>query len=116
MRWFADSILCAYILVLQRIEQRTGLDKHQRDHPNQCHTILSIVRIIICPARLAAKAATPAAAAKGEKAELTKKSHHEDHKFEARKQAAKIDPLSEPQFGPGRLYAAISSRPAQVGG
>ena len=99
-----------YILALQHIEQQTRPDKHQRDHPNQCHAILSIVRITLFPLRLSTKPAT-----EGEKGALTKKSHHNDHKFEAKKQAAKIDPLMETQFDPGRLYAAISSRPEQVG-
>ena len=56
------------------------------------------------------------AAAEGEQAELTKKSHHEERKSEARKQAAKIDLLLETRFGAGRLDADISSRPEQVGG
>jgi len=65
--------------------------------------------------KLAAKAAAAAAAAEGETTEPTKKSRHVERKFEARKQDAKIDPLLETQFGAGRLYAAISSRPGQVG-
>ncbi|EPQ30184.1 uncharacterized protein PFL1_06854 [Pseudozyma flocculosa PF-1] len=36
-------------------------------------------------------------------------------KFEARRKDAKLDPLVEQQFGAGRLYAAISSRPGQSG-
>ena len=65
--------------------------------------------------KLAAKAAAAAAADEAEKTEPAKKSRHVERKFEARKQDAKIDPLLETQFGAGRLYAAISSRPGQVG-
>ena len=65
--------------------------------------------------KLAAKAAAAAAADEAEKTEPTKKSRHVERKFEARKEDAKIDPLLETQFGAGRLYAAISSRPGQVG-
>jgi len=64
--------------------------------------------------KLAAKAAAAATADEGEKAEV-KKSRHVERKIEARKKDAKIDPLLETQFGAGRLYAAISSRPGQVG-
>ena len=38
-----------------------------------------------------------------------------ERKIEARKQDSKIDTLLETQFGAGRLYAVISSRPGQVG-
>jgi len=65
--------------------------------------------------KLAAKAAAAAATAEGEKTEPEKKSRHLERKFEARKKDAKIDPLLETQFGAGRLYAAVSSRPGQVG-
>ena len=64
---------------------------------------------------LAAKAAAAAAADEAGKTEPMKKSRHVERKFEARKQDAKIDPLLETQFGAGRLYAAISSRPGEVG-
>ena len=36
-------------------------------------------------------------------------------KIDERKKDAKIDPLLETQFGAGRLYAVISSRPGQCG-
>jgi small subunit ribosomal protein S8e len=64
--------------------------------------------------KLAAKAA--AAAAASEKVEEEKKkSRHVERKLEARKTDAKVDPLLETQFGAGRLYASVSSRPGQVG-
>ena len=64
--------------------------------------------------KLAAKAA--AAAATSEKPEEEKKkSRCVERKIEARKEDAKIDTLLETQFGAGRLYAVISSRPGQVG-
>ena len=36
-------------------------------------------------------------------------------KLEARKKDAKIEPALTTQFGAGRLYASISSRPGQSG-
>ena len=48
-------------------------------------------------------------------AEPAKKSNHVQRILEERKKDAKIDPLLEGQFGAGRLYAAISSRPGQSG-
>ena len=48
-------------------------------------------------------------------AEPAKKSNHVQRILEERKKDAKIDPLLESQFGAGRLYAAISSRPGQSG-
>jgi len=62
--------------------------------------------------KLAAKAA---AGAEGKTEEEKKRSHHMERKLEARKKDSKLDPLLETQFGAGRLYAAISSRPGQVG-
>lgn len=47
--------------------------------------------------------------------EPAKKSNHVQRILEQRKKDAKIDPLLESQFGAGRLYAAISSRPGQSG-
>jgi small subunit ribosomal protein S8e len=47
--------------------------------------------------------------------EPAKKSKHVQRILEERKKDAKIDPLLESQFGAGRLYAAISSRPGQSG-
>lgn len=44
-----------------------------------------------------------------------KKSKHLEKKLEARQKNAALDPLVEQQFGSGRLYAAISSRPGQSG-
>ncbi|PWN23538.1 putative RPS8A-ribosomal protein S8.e [Microstroma glucosiphilum] len=44
-----------------------------------------------------------------------KKSAHVQRKMEGRVADSKIDPLVEQQFGAGRLYAAISSRPGQSG-
>jgi small subunit ribosomal protein S8e len=61
----------------------------------------------------AAKAQAAVAAASGE--EPKKLSHHAQRNLDARKKEAKIDPLLESQFGAGRLYAAISSRPGQSG-
>jgi small subunit ribosomal protein S8e len=48
-------------------------------------------------------------------AEPAKKSNHVQRVLEQRKKDGKIDPLLESQFGAGRLYAAISSRPGQSG-
>ena len=47
--------------------------------------------------------------------EPAKKSNHVQRILEQRKKDAKLDPLLESQFGAGRLYAAISSRPGQSG-
>ncbi|EPQ57342.1 ribosomal protein S8e [Gloeophyllum trabeum ATCC 11539] len=47
--------------------------------------------------------------------EEKKKSNHVQRKIEEHRKVAKIDPLLETQFGAGRLYAAISSRPGQSG-
>jgi len=44
-----------------------------------------------------------------------KLSNHVQRNLAERKKDAKIDALLESQFGAGRLYAAISSRPGQVG-
>ncbi|EAU91660.1 40S ribosomal protein S8 [Coprinopsis cinerea okayama7 len=48
-------------------------------------------------------------------AEPKKLSNHAQRKLDERKKDAKIDPLLETQFGAGRLYAAITSRPGQSG-
>ncbi|TFY73825.1 hypothetical protein EWM64_g10188 [Hericium alpestre] len=55
------------------------------------------------------------AAAPEAETEEKKLSNHATRKLEERKKDAKIDPLLESQFGAGRLYAAISSRPGQSG-
>ncbi|KZT19062.1 40S ribosomal protein S8 [Neolentinus lepideus HHB14362 ss-1] len=47
--------------------------------------------------------------------EEKKKSNHVQRKIEEHRKEAKIDTLLETQFGAGRLYAAISSRPGQSG-
>lgn len=62
----------------------------------------------------AAKAQSQAQTTDGA-AEPAKKSNHVQRILEQRKKDAKIDPLLESQFGAGRLYAAISSRPGQSG-
>jgi len=63
-----------------------------------------------------AKAAAAAAAAEEKKeGEEKKLSNHVQRNLAERKKDAKIDNLLETQFGAGRLYAAISSRPGQVG-
>ncbi|KAI0305752.1 ribosomal protein S8e/ribosomal biogenesis NSA2 [Multifurca ochricompacta] len=63
-----------------------------------------------------AKAAAAAAAAAEEKeGEEKKLSNHAQRNLTERRKDAKVDPLLESQFGAGRLYAAISSRPGQVG-
>ncbi|KAN0060710.1 ribosomal protein S8A [Thecaphora frezii] len=48
-------------------------------------------------------------------ADASKQSNSVVKKFEQRRKDAKLDPLVEQQFGAGRLYAAISSRPGQSG-
>ena len=58
-------------------------------------------------------AKTTQAAAEGE--EEKKKSAAVVRKFEERKKESKIEPALTTQFGAGRLYAAISSRPGQSG-
>lgn len=60
-----------------------------------------------------AKAATGTAEEK--EGEEKKLSNHAQRSLAERKKDAKIDGLLETQFGAGRLYAAISSRPGQVG-
>ncbi|KAK0546836.1 ribosomal protein S8A [Tilletia horrida] len=54
-----------------------------------------------------------AAATEGE--EEVKKSKHVSALLASRQKTSKLDPLVEPQFGAGRLYAVISSRPGQSG-
>jgi len=61
-----------------------------------------------------AKAAAGAAEEKKD-GEDKKLSNHAQRSLAERKKDAKIDNLLETQFGAGRLYAAISSRPGQVG-
>jgi small subunit ribosomal protein S8e len=63
------------------------------------------------------KKGTKAAAAVEEKKEGEEKklSNHAQRALTERRKDAKIDTLLEAQFGAGRLYAAISSRPGQVG-
>jgi len=63
------------------------------------------------------KGAKAAAAATEEKKEGEEKklSNHVQRNLAERRKDAKIDTLLESQFGAGRLYAAISSRPGQVG-
>jgi len=56
-----------------------------------------------------------AAAAGAAETEEVKKSSHVTRTLAERQKDAKIDPLVEQQFGAGRLYAAISSRPGQSG-
>jgi small subunit ribosomal protein S8e len=50
-----------------------------------------------------------------ETTEEKKLSNNVQRKLEERKKVAKIDPLLESQFGAGRLYACVSSRPGQSG-
>ncbi|ESK97053.1 40s ribosomal protein s8 [Moniliophthora roreri MCA 2997] len=47
--------------------------------------------------------------------EPKKLSNHAQRNLDEKKKDAKVDPLLETQFGAGRLYAAISSRPGQSG-
>jgi small subunit ribosomal protein S8e len=62
------------------------------------------------------KGVRAAAAAEEKKEEEEKKlSNHAQRNLAERRKDAKIDTLLEAQFGAGRLYAAISSRPGQVG-
>ncbi|KAF8274506.1 ribosomal protein S8e [Lactarius quietus] len=63
------------------------------------------------------KKGTKAAAAAEEKKEGEEKklSNHAQRALTERKKDAKIDTFLEAQFGAGRLYAVISSRPGQVG-
>ncbi|KAI9286515.1 ribosomal protein S8e, partial [Umbelopsis sp. AD052] len=52
---------------------------------------------------------------KAEEAEAEKKSNHVQRKVASRQAEAQVDSLLEDQFGAGRLYAKISSRPGQSG-
>lgn len=63
------------------------------------------------------KKGTKAAAAAEEKkeGEEKKQSNHVQRILVERRKDGKVDPLLEAQFGAGRLYAAISSRPGQAG-
>ncbi|ETW80826.1 hypothetical protein HETIRDRAFT_440490 [Heterobasidion irregulare TC 32-1] len=56
--------------------------------------------------------ALPTEAKEGEEKKL---SNHAQRNLDARKKESKIDPMLESQFGAGRLYAVISSRPGQCG-
>ncbi|WFD39286.1 ribosomal protein S8A [Malassezia japonica] len=47
--------------------------------------------------------------------EEVKRSQHVERKLAERRKDAKVDPIVEQQFGAGRLYAVISSRPGQSG-
>ncbi|EKM81075.1 hypothetical protein AGABI1DRAFT_99162 [Agaricus bisporus var. burnettii JB137-S8] len=62
-----------------------------------------------------AKAQAAQAATDGATEEPKKLSNHAQRNLTERKKDAKIDPLLETQFGAGRLYARISSRPGQSG-
>ncbi|PWN29405.1 ribosomal protein S8e [Jaminaea rosea] len=59
--------------------------------------------------------AAGAGAAEAEQDAEAKKSRAVVKKLDARKESSKIDPLVEQQFGAGRLYAVIASRPGQSG-
>ncbi|KAI9509719.1 ribosomal protein S8e/ribosomal biogenesis NSA2 [Russula earlei] len=64
------------------------------------------------------KKGAKAAAAEDKKekeGEEKKSSNHAQRNLAERRKDAKVDTLVETQFGAGRLYAAISSRPGQVG-
>ncbi|KAI0297147.1 ribosomal protein S8e/ribosomal biogenesis NSA2 [Russula brevipes] len=61
------------------------------------------------------KGAKAVAAEEKKEGEEKKLSRHVQRNLAERKKDAKIDNLLEAQFGAGRLYAAISSRPGQVG-
>ncbi|KAI0266822.1 40S ribosomal protein S8 [Gloeopeniophorella convolvens] len=61
------------------------------------------------------KKGAKAAAEEKKEGEEKKLSNHAQRNLDERKKEAKIDPLLEAQFGAGRLYAVISSRPGQVG-
>lgn len=62
------------------------------------------------------KASAAAAAAPGAEAEAAKKeSRVVKRKYETRRSEMKIDPHVIEQFGTGRLYACLSSRPGQSG-
>ncbi|KAH9986551.1 ribosomal protein S8e/ribosomal biogenesis NSA2 [Russula compacta] len=61
------------------------------------------------------KGAKAAQAEENKDGEEKKLSNHAQRNLAERKKDAKIDTLLEAQFGAGRLYAAISSRPGQVG-
>ncbi|PVF93694.1 40S ribosomal protein S8 [Serendipita vermifera] len=63
--------------------------------------------------KTAARAATAAEGAAP--AEEKSKSKHVQRKVDERKKDAKVEALLETQFGAGRLYAVISSRPGQCG-
>ncbi|KAG8825350.1 hypothetical protein FRC17_008712 [Serendipita sp. 399] len=63
----------------------------------------------------AARSAAAAAGGEGAEEKEKAKSKHVLRKVEERKKEGKVDPLLETQFGAGRLYAVISSRPGQVG-
>ncbi|KAI8579197.1 hypothetical protein K450DRAFT_243212 [Umbelopsis ramanniana AG] len=52
---------------------------------------------------------------KGGEAEAEKKSNHVQRKVASRQADAQVDSLLDDQFGAGRLYAKISSRPGQSG-
>ncbi|CCA77127.1 probable RPS8A-ribosomal protein S8.e [Serendipita indica DSM 11827] len=79
-------------------------------HPGRCHAIQAMYgQPVSTKKRAAAAAPTETTEEKKPQSELTKK------KYEERKKDAKLDPLLETQFGAGRLYAVISSRPGQVG-
>lgn len=47
--------------------------------------------------------------------EEVKRSNHIERKLAERRKSGKVDPIVEQQFGAGRLYAVISSRPGQSG-
>ncbi|KAH9978570.1 ribosomal protein S8e/ribosomal biogenesis NSA2 [Lactifluus volemus] len=61
------------------------------------------------------KGAKAAATEEKKEGEEKKRSNHAQRILTDRRKDAKIDNLLETQFGAGRLYAAISSRPGQVG-
>ncbi|WFD35662.1 hypothetical protein MCUN1_002523 [Malassezia cuniculi] len=78
----------------------------------------AVIQIDATPFRLAYEKhyGVPVTKRRGaEVAEPEKQSSSVVKKIEERRKNAKIDPLVEQQFGAGRLYAVISSRPGQSG-
>ncbi|THH19940.1 hypothetical protein EW146_g1310 [Bondarzewia mesenterica] len=61
------------------------------------------------------KRSSKAQAGEAKEAEEKKLSNHAQRNLDERKKDSKLDPLLESQFGAGRLYASIASRPGQCG-
>jgi small subunit ribosomal protein S8e len=112
-----NTLVKSAIIQVDATPFRQWYETHVRPCPHQVEIIRSthffFFRIQYAQPVTRKGAKTAPAATEGE--EPKKISNHVKRVQEERKKEAKIDPLLETQFGAGRLYAVISSRPGQSG-